>query len=408
MLKIDLHTLLSDFSSLNEQLDAIAKRQEPGFATYEPNLQKLYTLAGKYAGIGNFIVIGRGGSVSGFRALYSALAKYHTTKHVHILDTIDPEYVGYLRQKCRAEDTLVIVISKSGNTVEVLEDLLCFQEYRKVVVTENPAGALHEVAKVRELELVTHPAIGGRFSIGTESAMLPGVLIYTDVRSMWGGMQTVFKQCHPSRPIAQNPALSIAAALLLADRAGKSEVYAPVYSKALAGSLELWTQLMHETVCKQGQGQTFLFQEAPECQHHTSQKFFDGPQRMLGFFVKVDKREPDVIIPEDPQLQGLHVGQLPLRSLMGTSMSRMLNTEYEGVRKAADEAHIPNATITLDVLNPGTFGELSALMLYIAVYSAWLRGLEAFDQPGVEASKRYAIEARKALIRGSETAQTQR
>ncbi len=405
MLKIDLHTLPTDFSSLNEQLDVIAKRPEPDFATYEPDLQTLYALAGKYAGVGNFIVIGRGGSVNGFRALYSALAKYRTTKRVHILDTLDPEYVGYLRQKCRPEDTLVIVISKSGDTVEVLEDLLCFQEYRKVVVTENANGALHEVAKVRELELVKHPPISGRFSIGTESAMLPGALIYTDVRSMRGGMKAVFKQCHPNRPIAQNPALSIAAALLLADRAGKSEVYAPVYSKALAGSLELWTQLMHETVCKQGQGQTFLFQEAPECQHHTSQKFFDGPQRMLGLFVKIDKREPDLAIPEDPQLQGLHVGQLPLRSLMGTSMTRVLNTEYEGVRMAADEARIPNATITLDVLNPGTFGELSALMMYVAVYSAWLRGLEAFDQPGVEASKRNAIEARKALIRGHEAAQ---
>ncbi len=398
MLRLDLHTLPRDFSPLAGELERIRHAPAPDFATYTPDYQLLYTLAGTYAGITNFLVIGRGGSVSGFRALYAALAKYRTTKRVHIIDTLDPEYVAYLKAHCLPEDTLVIAVSKSGTTVEVLEGLLCFQEYRKIIVTESTDGALGRIAEQKELHLVRHPALGGRFSIGAEPALLPASLIYIDVRSFVEGMHAVFRQCHPSRSISQNPALQLAAALLLAERQGLTEVYAPVYSKQLAGSMELWTQLMHETACKQGQGQTFLFMEAPECQHHTNQKFFDGPRRMLGLFTRIEQ-ERDLVVVADPSVAGVTVGDLPLSALDGERLGDAMRHEWQGVLRAADDAGIPTATIALDVLNPGTFGELAAFWLYVAVYSAWLRGLDAFDQPGVEASKKHAIEERQRAAR---------
>ncbi|MBR9692918.1 hypothetical protein GOV07_03215 [Candidatus Woesearchaeota archaeon] len=395
MLKIDLHTLPSDFSSIQQRLLEIQQMEVPSFAIYHPDYQRLFGLAGKYAGISNFVVIGRGGSVSGFRALYECLARYHTTKRVFVIDTLDPSYIDIIRKKCLPDDTLVIVISKSGNTVDVVEDFLCFQEYRKVVITENEKGALSQYAKLKELEFVPHPLIGGRFSMGTECALLPAALIYIDVKSVVGGMQAVFRQCHPTRSIDTNPALRLAASLYLAEKQGFTEVYAPIYSKLLCGTAELWTQLMHESVCKEGKGQTFLFMEAPECQHHTNQKFFGGPRRMLGVFTRVEHPEPEFIIPEDHQLSGLHVKDLPFTALMGGRLSDALYSEYHGVQRAADAQKIPNASIAIDVLNPGTFGELAAFWMYVAVYSAWLRGVDAFNQPGVEQSKNFSLDERK-------------
>ncbi len=387
MLRLELHKMPQDFS----QLPSFAEREVPAFARYTPDYGRLYTLAGQYASIENFIVIGRGGSISAFRAIYYALARFKTTKHVYLLDTLDPGYTAFLKQRCRAQDTLVIVVSKSGNTVEVLENLLCFQEYRKIVVTGG--GALEQLAKIRELELVHHPPIGGRFSGGTESALLPAALIYVDVKSIAEGMRAMFAQCSPQQPIEQNPALRLAASLFLAEQQGATEVYAPVYSKALAGSLELWTQLMHESACKERRGQTFLFLEAPECQHHTNQKFFDGPRRMAGLFTHIKQQEP-FTIPAAHQFADVKVGDLPLNALMERPLGSAMEAEFTGLCRAADEQAIPYATVTLDALTPGSFGELTAFWMYVAVYSAWLRGVDAFDQPGVEASKRYAREAR--------------
>lgn len=396
MLRIDLNTLPHDFSQLADRLAEIQKRDEPAFSSYTPDYQALYGLAQKYAGIQNFIFIGRGGSISGFRALYNAFARFRTTKRVHLLDTLDPDYTRYLRAKCLPDQTLVVIVSKSGTNVEVIENLLCFQEYRKVVVTENEDGGLAQIAKTKELETVRHPKIGGRFATGTEAALLPGALIYVDVKSVADGMRAVHRQCVPSRPIAQNPALQLAAALFLAEQQGYTEVYGPIYSKQLAGSAELWTQLMHESVCKRGSGQTFLFMEAPECQHHTNQKFFDGPRRMVGLFTRIETPESDCSISVTRYATGLHVKTLPLDALEGERLGEAITFEYRGVQRAADQASIPNATIAVDVLNPGTFGELTALWEYVAVYSAWLRGLDAFDQPGVEESKRIALESRRS------------
>ncbi len=394
MLRIDLHTLPSDFSQLSDQLKNIQLSEPPSFASYLPDYDTLYSLAGKYAGISNFVIIGRGGSVSGFRALYTALARYRTTKRVYIVDTEDPTYINYVRSRCLPDDTLVLVISKSGTNVEVIENFLCFQEYRKLIITENIEGGLHQLAKVKELEQVRHPSIGGRFSVGTECAMVPGALIYIDVRSFVDGMHAVFRQCHPKKGIDKNPALRLAAALLLAEQQGFTEVYAPIYSKPLAGSIELWTQLMHESVCKQGKGQTYLFTEGSECHHHSNQKFFDGPHRMVGLFTRVEQAESEFTLPEDQQLSGLHVKELELAALSGERLSDALYADYHGIKGAADEMKIPNATIAVDMLNPGTLGELTAFWMYVAVYSAWLRHLDPFNQPGVELSKQIALQER--------------
>lgn len=397
MLRIDLHTLPTDFSSL--PLDVIGRREEPAFTRYEPDYQLLFSLAGKYAAITNFLILGRGGSVSGFRAIYEALARYKTTKRVFIVDTVDPDYLQFVRRKCLPDDTLVIAVSKSGETVDVLEDLLLFPEYRKIVVTENREGALGRYAAVKGLEVVPHPPIGGRFSLGTESALLPAALLYIDVKSIVGGMRAVFRQCRPENDVTKNPALRLAAALFLAEQQGLTEVYAPFYSKALAATSELWTQLLHETVCKDGQGQSFFFVEAPECQHFLNQKFFGGPRRMVGLLTRVAEPEYDVRIPDDHQVGELDIRGLPLAGLVGERLRDALFAEYRGVLRAADDAGIPSATITLDILNPGTFGELVAFWMYVAVYSAWLRGVEPFGQPDVEASKRLALEERRRMER---------
>lgn len=391
MLTLDLNSLPQDFSKIT-----LPKQEVPSFASYQTDIQALYLLAAKYGNIANFIVVGRGGSCTGFRGIYTALAKPYTTKKVHILDTIDPDYTTYLRSRCPPQDTLIIAISKSGNTVDVIENVMSFPEYRKIIVSEKGDGALRKVAENKGLELVDHPQnVGGRFSTGTECALLPAALIYVDIKSIVEGMNSMYAKCAPHVPITENPALQLAASLFLAEQQGMTEVYSPVYSKLLAGSTELWTQLMHETVCKNGKGQTFLFMEGPECQHHTNQKFFDGPRRVAGLFVRVDQPRRDVELAQDPHAHELIVGDLPFKDLEGSKLSEAMKHEWVGVKQAADDAGIMNGTVTLDVLNPGTFGEITAFWEYVATYSAWLRGLDAFNQPGVEASKRIAREARK-------------
>ena len=349
MLTVNLNTLPRDGVKVEE----IMSRQPPPFAAFAPDYQLLYSLAGKYAGTSNFIVIGRDGASFAFKALYTALAKYHTTKRVSVIDCLDPDYLSYVRQKFRPEDSLVIMVAERGDDPFAIQGLLAFQEYKKLLVTGE--GALYRYGSLRELEMVRYPAINSRFTIGTEAALLPAAIIYVDVKSIVNGMHAVYRQCDPGRPFEENPALQLAAALLVAERHGFHDVFVPIYSKALSGSGQFLSHLMA------GLGPTFVFGEAPAAEHH-------GPV----IFLRVERPIHDVEISPDYHISGVQ----EISSYAGVRLSEATAKFYEDERRGL--GNLPSATITLDVLNPGTFGELFGFWQYVAVYSAWLRGLDPF------------------------------
>ena len=343
MLTVSLNTLPHDGTV------TMQGRPAPPFASFTPDYQLLYGLAAKYAAITCFVIIG---DTLGFKALYVALAKYHTTKKVAIVERLDPEYIGYVRQKFRPEDTIVIAIAKDGDDPLVIQGLLAFHEYRKILITGE--GALLQYARMKELELVRYPAIDPRFTIGTEAALLPAAIIYVDVRSFVAGMQSVYHQCDPSRPMGENPALQLAASLFAAEKAGYHEVRVPLLTKPLAGTGQLLASLMA------GPGQTFVVAEAPPL-----------GRRCATVFLRVERASREVTIP--PDIQGSGVQRIS--DFAGAKLSDAAAKRYDDDRMALDNAHLPSATITLDVLNPGTFGELIGFWHYVAVYAAWLRNL---------------------------------
>ena len=65
---------------------------------------------------------------------------------------------------------------------------------------------------------------------------------------------------------------------------------------------------------------------------------------------------------------------------------------FEATLKA--HSHIlPCCTISIDAINPYTFGELFYCFEFACYISALLLGVNPFDQPGVEAYKQYMFKA---------------
>ena len=378
----------TDYSSIKNQYDSLSNIPKPSFHGYSPDYDKIFEIASKYSNTKNFIILGRGGSVTGIKTIFGALAKFVTSKKVFVIDTIDPEYINYIKRICKPEDSVVVAISKSGNTIDVLENLFCFQNYTKIIVAQG--GTLRELAKNNELEFISHPEIGGRFSSGTESALLVASMIFIDIKQIVSGMNNFYND---KKNLEKAKRLS--SSLFIAEKQGYEEVYAPVYSEALSESCELFTQLMHESVCKQGQGQTFLFMRGPECQHHSNQRYFDGKKNILGLFTIVDNSREEISLEVDYKFSDMSVKGFELKILNGEKLQEALKHEYSGVKKHSDELKIPNATIIIDKITPFSLGELIGLWNYTAVYSSYLRGVDPFNQPGVEDSKNISIEERK-------------
>jgi len=224
--------------------------------------------------------------------------------------------------------------------------------------------------------------VGGRYTAGQNNALLPLALAEGSAKTA-EGLDAAFARAHarlaPSVPIERNMAKTLALQLWRAELSGYTELFLPVYCKALSGLGELIVQLVHESYCKGGKGQTVLFAEAPESQHHTNQRYFGGRPNMAGLTVRVAAFE------RDPALRG------------EVSSGGFLDLEHAGVVAEAERTGNPHMVLTLDALSAEDVAQAIALWQWAAVYGGLVREVNPFDQPAVEGSKQATIEMFEAF-----------
>jgi glucose-6-phosphate isomerase len=353
----------------------------------------------------NVVVVGNGGSISSSNALYNALIEYgqpgkyaRKEARLHIVDSQEPGMIMKVKRECDPDETVVLPISKSGNTQGVEDALDPFIKwgYNLAAVTSkgDRAGRLYkrvsEVLKKRRIDpeklIIDHPPIGGRYTGRTPVGTLPIALLGTspkDLKDLDKGAQNMYATTDPKKDIEENPALKLAASLYsLETDKGYTQIFAPMYGHNLEGFAHLTTQLLHESSCKLGRGQTILTATGPECQHHTNQRLFGGPANMAAVFFTVEK----------PQATGI-------KTSTGVPLEKALQFEHEGTRGDATARDIPNFTVNVKEMSPKEVGALLAFIQYgFGVYPSLLRDVNPFDHPQVETSKEISRNLRKRYL----------
>jgi len=410
-LNLNHSTVNLDSKELKENIEKIKNTPVPNFAKYTPALKEIRKLKEKYKNIKNIIVEGNGGSISNFRGIFQALGDKEN-KNIFILDTEDPDYIKYLKNKCPKEDTLVILTSKSGARIQVLANYFAFQDYPILTITQDNDGALNQIRKAKNLDISFHPEISGRYSGLTECAITPAEIISIDTAEIIKGGKEMYALCDINSPlergercvnIKNNPALQLALTLDKLEEVGYIEIFLSVYSKKLSGFFELIKQLFHESVCKNELGQTIYGGEAPENQHHTLQRFISGRKNSVGLFITVkdfsDYRtkpktelgsgypEPSSVLKVSNNLKNIKCRNITLGDLNNISLDKIIKTEFQGTWQDVIDNNIPAIHLELDEISPRAIGEFMAFFQYTAFYSALLRGVNPCDQPGVEKSK---------------------
>jgi len=371
-----------------------SQKEKPLFASYSPPLRLIKSKAGQFLSYSNLIIIGRGGSLTSFQAYFSALASFRSSKKVYFINTPDPDYLKYVQKQARPSNSLVIVISKSGNTVDVLENYLAFQDYPCLFITSLNDNPLHLIAKKRKIQVLEHPEIGGRFAGFTAVGLLPAFLVGINIDKLWRGGQQAYKDFAPQN--LENLALKLAYYLFYWQKKGFLEIYWPIYSYQLFGFSELITQLIHESLAKKGKGLTVLPLLAPEAQHHTHQRYFGGPQNMQGLFLVQKKYQNDFKLKVASDLKGIPLGSFCLGKLNNLKASESVEAEFWGSFQDSKQRSIPAAAIFLESITEEAVGYLMGFFHYLVVYLAWLIKVDPYNQPEVESSKKISLARRLA------------
>ncbi len=363
----------------------------PDFVDYRPDLESIEKLSKKYQAIENLVVIGNGGSITSYRAIKYAFPR-ELDVNSYILTTMEPDHLENIKRKTSTENTLILAISKSGNTVGVIECLLYFinRDYNAMALTSQEDSALNEIADKLELDKLEHPDIGGRFTGAVETALLPTALSGIDYREIRKGAEQEYDRIKSEE---YNLPEETAKILYNAENQGYQEVLTPFYSTRLFGFYPLLVQLMHESVCKEGKGQTFYGDIAPEYQHHTNQRLFGGKQNIIPFFFTVENHPKDKINVKE-EIKDISLKDFQLSDLDGKELGESLESEYQGVRKALSSEEKPYITLNVSSVNHQTVGRLIAYLQFLAIYSAELREVNPYNQPNVERSKDQGIKHR--------------
>ena len=187
------------------------------------------------------LVVGIGGSALGPQFVNHALGQPGSDKMaVSFFDNTDPDGMDYVLASLSGKlpETLVIVISKSGGTVETrngqLETAAAFKaaglDFPKHFVAVTGAGSKLEQTAKSEGWLARFPMwdwVGGRTSELSAVGLLPAALQGIDIQAMLDGASAMDAVTRGS-DTAQNPAALLAAMWYFAtDGRGSKDMVAP-------------------------------------------------------------------------------------------------------------------------------------------------------------------------------------
>lgn len=344
----------------------------------------------KSENIQTVVWIGIGGSGLGPKVLQEVFESPNTPAFL-VIDTIDPATLGMQLQLIDWKHALIVVVSKSGSTLETMSAFFaCFEKLqdavkshpgnRVIAITDPEGGPLRAYAKANRIQTLSIPRnVGGRFSIFTPVGLLALGLLKGDIAQFVRGAKEMDTFCQETT-LSRNPAASLAAVQYLLDtrRNYPVRVIMPYGDRLL--SMARWEQqLLAESL-----GKTEGFNPIPvaaigtQDQHSLLQQWMAGPRKSWHLFLR-EVEKPRLEVPKSVPESFAYIG--------GKTFGQLLDACYEGTSQALTSAKRPHVTVSLQRLDEYHIGQLFFLFMSEVVYLGKLYRIDIYGQPAVEIGK---------------------
>ena len=347
------------------------------------------------------VVVGIGGSYLGPRAAIELLqgpnhniGKGKGNPQIYFAGNgLSTRHWNELMRLLEGKDFSVIVISKSGTTTEPAiafrgRKWMLERKYgteaandRIYAITDPATGALRQMADEQGWEtFVIPPSAGGRFSVLTPVGLLPMAVAGIDIMAMMNGAADA-KEAYDMRSFA-NPVWLYAATRNLLYRNGKVIELFESFEPGLKMLGGWWQQLFGESEGKDGKAIFPATAELTADLHSLGQLIQEGERNMFETMVRFDAPEQKYVIGSDlKNLDGLNY-------LTGKTLDFVDEMAYLGPMAAHVDGGVPVITMDVGELNDKKLGELFYFLELSCGVSAYILGVNPFNQPGVEMYKK--------------------
>jgi transaldolase/glucose-6-phosphate isomerase len=312
---------------------------------------KLFADGCRDAGLTDAVLLGMGGSSLAPEVFRLSFGDQPGGLKLHVLDSTDPAAVLETERSVNLDNTLFIVSSKSGGTIETLSHFRYFHEKTghdgsRFVAVTDPGSPLEELAKENGFRRVfqADPDIGGRYSALSYFGLVPAALMGVDVAKLLEGALVAEQACQHYDNSQNNSGLWLGCAIGELALRGRDKATFAVAEPI--GSFGLWIeQLIAESTGKQGKG---ILPVAGE-KIGTPDKY--GDDRVFIHLQQADAPEAGFA------------------------------TEMAALGKAGQ------ATLTLNSEGAYDLGRVMFFAEFATAVAGWALGINPFDQPNVQEAK---------------------
>ena len=311
----------------------------------------------KQAGFTDILLLGMGGSSLGPEVLGETFGHRGGFPTLHVLDSTDPQQIAAFEKKVTLATTLCIVSSKSGGTLEPNILKAYFWDAMQKAVGEGKAGEhfvaitdpgshMQKVAESDHFRRIFYgdPAIGGRYSVLSNFGMVPAAAMGLDLEQFLQSAALMMRACAAGTPPLQNPGVQLGTVLGIGATHGRDKVTITA-SPGIADVGAWLEQLLAESTGKQGHGIVPVDNEPlADAAHY-------GTDRIFAYLRLKDGPDP----------------------------------AQEKAITALEQAGQP--VVRVEFANTLQLGQAFFLWEFATAVAGSIIGIDAFDQPDVEASK---------------------
>jgi glucose-6-phosphate isomerase len=395
-----LHTAMRDQFD-HRQVSKPASQAAEMAARELLKLEKFLTkIEGKFT---DLIQIGIGGSDLGPRALAIALQPFHKAGHrVHFISNVDPDDANGVLSGLDLRKTLVVVVSKSGSTLETLTNEE-FVRARMINMGLNPKD--HFIAVTGEKSPMDNPArylasfyiwdfVGGRYSATSMvgGVMLGFVLGYKGFKEILRGAHDMDLHALTANPEHNLPLLSALLGIWNRNFLHHPTVAIIPYSQALLRFPAHLQQLDMESNGKRidQTGQPVSFSTGPVIwgepgtngQHSFYQLIHQGTDVIPLEFIGFQKSQYE----RDLEIQGTTSQQKLLSNLFAQSIALAVGQTSSNPNRVFP-GNRPNRILLGDRLEPYSLGALLSYYENKVAFQGFIWDINSFDQEGVQLGK---------------------
>ena len=332
----------------------------------------------KFKNFKTIVLIGMGGSILGSEAIYNFFKK-KIKKKFYFFDDLNENKIIEFKKKENISKTLFIIISKSGNTIETLSNVLSLNIMKKnskniILISEKKNNLLFTMSKKLNLFYVEHKTnIGGRYSVLSEVGIIPAYLMGINITKIRSKILDCLK--NSNKLFLKDSTIKLA--VLMRSKKFNNLVFLN-YFPELEKFLYWCQQLIAESLGKKNQGFLPLISNAPKDHHSLLQLYLDGPKDKFFNIFSLEKNSKNKL-----NIKTTGIGKI----LDKKKISTIKNAQKKALIKAFIRKKIPFREFKIKKENEEVLGQLFSLFIVETIIVGKLLKINPFDQPAVEEVK---------------------